>query len=84
MILLDTYVVLWLTSEPTKLSGKAKTAIEDARTNGNGLAISDTVSPCQTNGAADGFEWNFSFGNGFQGTNLLENNLYVIVYLPGK
>ena len=41
MILLDTHVVLWLTSEPTKLSGKAKTAIEDARTNGGGLAISD-------------------------------------------
>ena len=38
MILLDTHVVLWLTSEPTKLSGKA-TAIEDARTNGGGLAI---------------------------------------------
>jgi len=41
MILLDTHVVLWLTSEPTKLSGKARTAIEDARANGNGLAISD-------------------------------------------
>jgi PIN domain nuclease of toxin-antitoxin system len=41
MILLDTHVVLWLTSEPTKLSGKAKTAIEDARTNGDGLAICD-------------------------------------------
>jgi len=41
MILLDTHVVLWLTSDPAKLSGKAKTAIQDARTKGDGLAISD-------------------------------------------
>ena len=40
------------------------------------------ASPCQTGGPADGFEWNFSFGNGFQGTNLLANDLYVIVYYP--
>jgi hypothetical protein len=31
-------------------------------------------SACQPNGPADGFEWNFSFGNGFQGTNLVGNN----------
>jgi hypothetical protein len=42
------------------------------------------ISACQTNGPADGFEWNFSFGNGFEGTNLLANNLYVIVYYPGS
>jgi hypothetical protein len=41
------------------------------------------VSACQANGPAEGFEWNFSFGNGFEGTNLLANNLYVIVYYPG-
>jgi hypothetical protein len=41
------------------------------------------ASPCQSAGPADGFEWNFSFGNGFEGTNLLANNLYVIVYYPG-
>jgi hypothetical protein len=39
-------------------------------------------SACQTSGPADGFEWNFSFGNGFQGTNLVSNYLYVIVYSP--
>ena len=39
-------------------------------------------SACRSNGPAEGFEWNFSFGNGFQGTNLLGNNLYVIVYFP--
>jgi PIN domain nuclease of toxin-antitoxin system len=41
VILLDTHVVLWLTTDPAKLSGKAKSAIEDARKNGDGLAISD-------------------------------------------
>jgi hypothetical protein len=40
------------------------------------------ASPCASNGPADNFEWNFSFGNGFQGTNLLANNLYVMVYYP--
>jgi hypothetical protein len=40
------------------------------------------ASPCQPNGPAEGFEWNFSFGNGFEGTNLLANDLYVIVYFP--
>ena len=42
------------------------------------------TSTCQTSGPNDGFEWNFSFGNGFQGTNLLANALYVIVYYPGS
>ncbi len=37
MILLDTHVVLWLTTDPTKLSGKAKSAIEDARKNKDGF-----------------------------------------------
>jgi PIN domain nuclease of toxin-antitoxin system len=31
----------WLTTDPAKLSSKAKSAIEDARKNGDGLAISD-------------------------------------------
>ena len=39
-------------------------------------------STCQPNGPGDGFEWNFSLGNGFQGTNLLGNALYVMVYYP--
>ena len=41
VILLDTHVVLWLTTDPAKLSGKAKLAIQDARKNGDGLAVSD-------------------------------------------
>jgi PIN domain nuclease of toxin-antitoxin system len=41
VILLDTHVVLWLTSDPDKLSGKAGAAIEVSRKNGDGLAICD-------------------------------------------
>jgi hypothetical protein len=40
------------------------------------------TSRCQSQGPAGGFEWNFSFGNGFEGTNLEGNDLYVIVYYP--
>ena len=39
-------------------------------------------SPCQPDGPGEGFEWNFSLGNGFQGTNLVGNALYVMVYYP--
>jgi hypothetical protein len=39
-------------------------------------------SPCQSTGPAPGFEWSFSFGNGFEGTDVLANNLYVMVYYP--
>jgi hypothetical protein len=39
-------------------------------------------SPCLPGGPGEGFEWNFSFGNGFQGTNLVGNALYVVVYYP--
>lgn len=31
---------------------------------------------------APNFEWSFSFGNGFQGTDLMVNDLYVMVYYP--
>jgi PIN domain nuclease of toxin-antitoxin system len=41
VILLDTHVVLWLATDPVNLSVKAKSAIEDARKDGDGLAISD-------------------------------------------
>ena len=40
MILLDTHVVVWLVSEPERLSKKAKAIIDDARQNGDGLAVS--------------------------------------------
>jgi len=38
---------------------------------------------CQTNGPAPNFEWSFSFGSGFQGTDLLANDLYVTAYFGG-
>jgi PIN domain nuclease of toxin-antitoxin system len=43
MILVDTHVVLWLALEPTRLSKKATSAIEETRLSGEGLAISDVT-----------------------------------------
>ena len=40
--------------------------------------------PCQTDGPAIGFEWSFSFGNGFLGTDVLKNDFYVMAYYPGQ
>jgi PIN domain nuclease of toxin-antitoxin system len=41
LILLDTHVVLWLTSDPDKLSAKAKAAIEVSRGSRDGMAVCD-------------------------------------------
>jgi len=41
VILLDTHVVVWLALDQNRLSQKARATIEDARTKGDGLAISD-------------------------------------------
>lgn len=41
MILLDTHVVMWLAFDETRLSKRARSAIDDALKNGSGLAISD-------------------------------------------
>jgi PIN domain nuclease of toxin-antitoxin system len=41
MILLDTHVVVWLAFDQAQLSTNARTAIDDARQHGDGLAISD-------------------------------------------
>jgi PIN domain nuclease of toxin-antitoxin system len=41
MILLDTHVVVWLAFDQAQLSKNARTAIDDARQHGDGLAISD-------------------------------------------
>jgi hypothetical protein len=40
-------------------------------------------SPCRTTGPVSGFEWSFSFGNGFQGTDVLKNSLFATVYFVG-
>jgi PIN domain nuclease of toxin-antitoxin system len=41
VILVDTHVVVWLAFDESRLSVKAKAAIDNARRNGDGLAISD-------------------------------------------
>ena len=43
MILVDTHVVVWLAFDQDQLSRKARAAINDARKNGDGLAISDVT-----------------------------------------
>ncbi len=39
--------------------------------------------PCQTSGPAPGFEWNFWFGNGFEGTDVFAHDMYVTAYFLG-
>jgi PIN domain nuclease of toxin-antitoxin system len=41
VILLDTHVVLWLISDPARLSPNARATIEETRSKGEGLAICD-------------------------------------------
>jgi PIN domain nuclease of toxin-antitoxin system len=41
VILVDTHVVAWLAFDQGQLSKRARAAIDDARQNGDGLAISD-------------------------------------------
>jgi PIN domain nuclease of toxin-antitoxin system len=41
VILVDTHVVVWLAFDHDRLSKKARAAIDDARRNGDGLAICD-------------------------------------------
>lgn len=41
MILVDTHVVVWLAFDQDQISAKAKGAIDNARKNADGLAISD-------------------------------------------
>jgi PIN domain nuclease of toxin-antitoxin system len=41
LILLDTHVVVWLGLDPARISKNARAAIDEARQNAGGLAISD-------------------------------------------
>jgi PIN domain nuclease of toxin-antitoxin system len=41
VILVDTHIVVWLAFDQNQLSKRARAAIDDARKNGDGLAISD-------------------------------------------
>ncbi len=40
-------------------------------------------APCQSGGAAPGFQFSFSFGNGFLGTDVLADDYYVTAYFAG-
>jgi len=40
-------------------------------------------SACSADGPAPNFEWSYSFGSGFQGTDLLANSLFVTAYFVG-
>jgi uncharacterized protein (TIGR03437 family) len=40
--------------------------------------------PCSTDVPAPNFEWSYSFGSGFQGTDLMANDLYVAAYFVGS
>jgi uncharacterized protein (TIGR03437 family) len=41
-------------------------------------------SPCEAQGPNPSQEWSFSFGSGFEGTDLLQNELYVTAYFVGS
>jgi hypothetical protein len=41
------------------------------------------IDPCGTAVPQTNQEWSFSFGSGFQGTDLLQNELYVTAYFTG-
>ena len=45
---------------------------------------SNSRAPCFADGPANNFEYSFSFGNGFEGTDILTNDLYVMVYFPDQ
>jgi uncharacterized protein (TIGR03437 family) len=42
------------------------------------------AEPCGSAVPATGFEWTFWFGNGFEGTDVLANDIYVTAYFPGS
>jgi hypothetical protein len=49
-----------------------------------GCEAATVRSPCLAIGPATGFEWSFSFGNGFLGTDVLANEMYVTAYFVGS
>src|SRR5208282_3916182 len=40
-------------------------------------------SACSAAGPAANFEWSYSFGSGFEGTDVLANDLFVTAYFVG-
>lgn len=49
-----------------------------------GCAGSPGALTCSGDPAATGFQWSFSFGNGFTGTDVVGNTLYLMVYAPDR
>jgi hypothetical protein len=47
------------------------------------VGASDSQGLCTSKVPATGFEFSFSFGNGFEGTDPLEYDLYGSAYHPG-
>lgn len=41
-------------------------------------------SACDAAGPSPNFEWSYSFGSGFEGTDLIQNTLFVTVYFVGR
>jgi hypothetical protein len=66
VILVDTHVVVWLAFEQGQLSKKARATIDDARKNGDGLAISDITLLELATLASQGAFASISAANHFQ------------------
>ena len=49
-----------------------------------GCSAATIQDPCQTDGPAPNFEWSFSFGNGFLGTDVVRTDYYVTAYFVGS
>jgi hypothetical protein len=49
-----------------------------------GCSAQSMQSQCRPTGPVSGFQFSFTFGSGFQDTDLLKNNLYVTVYFVGQ
>ncbi len=41
-------------------------------------------SACAAAGPSPNFEWSYSFGSGFEGTDLVQNSMFVTVYFVGR
>jgi hypothetical protein len=73
--------------QPARGAGGRRHRNQPADDNEGGASQSggdaDGGSACGQEPAAADFQFSFSLGSGFQGTDILENDLYVMVYYPG-
>lgn len=47
-------------------------------------AAATIQDPCDANGPVPNQEWSFTFGSGFEGTDILENEIYATAYFVGS